>query len=220
MFTKVLVAEDFESYNIAIAEALKSLEIQNISHASHCDDALLKIRRGIRDRARHELLISDLSFTSDQRKPLIDNGLQLIEDAKALDPDLKVIVFSVENRAHPVKHLLEKLSIDGYVLKGRNNISELRRAIFETYQGQRYISREIAPLLKQSLDEIDDFDLKILKHLSKGSTQQEISVTFRLSNITPNSVSSIEKRINRLKMLLGANNNVHLISIAKDLGLV
>jgi hypothetical protein len=39
-------------------------------------------------------------------------------------------------------------------------------------------------------------------------------------NISPNGNSSLEKRINRLKIFLKANNNVHLIAIAKDLGLV
>jgi hypothetical protein len=37
--------------------------------------------------------------------------------------------------------------------------------------------------------------------------------------IIPNG-SSIEKRINKLKIYFKANNNVHLIAIAKDLGLV
>lgn len=220
MFRKVIVAEDFDSYNIAIAEALKGLQIESASHTSYCDDALLKIRKGLHDNERIELLISDLSFTPGQRKPVITDGLQLIEEAKKLDPELKVIVYSIENRTHPVKHLIDKLEVDGFVLKGRNNIPELRRAITDCYEGRRYISSEIMPLLKQSLDEIEEFDIKVLKYLAQGVTQHEVAEKFRAANISPNSVSSIEKRLNRLKLLLGANNNVHLISISKDLGLL
>jgi hypothetical protein len=43
---------------------------------------------------------------------------------------------------------------------------------------------------------------------------------FKNTGIIPNGSSSIEKRINKLKIYFKANNNVHLIAIAKDLGLV
>ena len=38
--------------------------------------------------------------------------------------------------------------------------------------------------------------------------------------IIPNGNSSLEKRINKLKTYFKASNNVHLIAITKDLGLV
>jgi hypothetical protein len=52
-----------------------------------------------------------------------------------------------------------------------------------------------------------------------GYILEEISREFKNTGIIPNG-SSIEKRINKLKIYFKANNNVHLIAIAKDLGLV
>jgi hypothetical protein len=58
-----------------------------------------------------------------------------------------------------------------------------------------------------------------LKLLSNGYILEEISKEFKNMGIIPNGSSSIEKRINKLKIYF-SNNNVHLIAIAKDLGLV
>jgi hypothetical protein len=58
----------------------------------------------------------------------------------------------------------------------------------------------------------------LLKLLSNGYILEEISREFKNTGIIPNGSSSIEKRINKLKIYFKANNNVHLIAIAKDLG--
>jgi two-component system capsular synthesis response regulator RcsB len=43
---------------------------------------------------------------------------------------------------------------------------------------------------------------------------------FKKLNITPNSKSYIEKRVSKLKDYFKANNNIHLIAITKDLGII
>lgn len=48
----------------------------------------------------------------------------------------------------------------------------------------------------------------------------KIASEFKNKGIMPHGSSSIEKRINKLKIYFKARNNVHLIAIAKDLGLV
>jgi len=47
-----------------------------------------------------------------------------------------------------------------------------------------------------------------------------MEATFKEAGITPNSKSTIEKRLNKLKIYFKANNPAHLVAIAKDLGLV
>lgn len=44
-----------------------------------------------------------------------------------------------------------------------------------------------------------DFRNVLIDYLSKGYNQNEISVNLKKSNFTPNSVSSIEKEIKKLK---------------------
>ena len=47
MFTKVLIAEDFDSINIALIQTLESMGVKEIEHAKYCDDALLKAKKAI-----------------------------------------------------------------------------------------------------------------------------------------------------------------------------
>ena len=60
----------------------------------------------------------------------------------------------------------------------------------------------------------------MLSHLANGIAIEEMETLFKHLNITPNSKSTIEKRVARLKDYFKANNNIHLIAITKDLGII
>ncbi|RYZ40249.1 MAG: response regulator, partial [Sphingobacteriales bacterium] len=47
MFQKILLAEDFDTYNIAISGAIEQLRMPRPDHAAYCDEALLRIKLGI-----------------------------------------------------------------------------------------------------------------------------------------------------------------------------
>lgn len=222
MFQKVLVAEDLDSISIAVVQAIEDLGITEIHHAKYCDDALLKIKKGLHDNSPYDLLISDLSFKLDHRDNQLGSGDELIEAVKKIQPHIKTIVFSIEDKSFRIKSLFENLEINAYVSKGRNSIPELQKAIQRVYNtDEKIVSQELSYALRdKSLFEIENYDISLLKFLSKGLTVEEISSTFKESLIHPNGNSSVEKRINRLKIYFKATNNVHLIAIAKDLGLV
>jgi len=83
------------------------------------------------------------------------------------------------------------------------------------------LSSHVSNALRPSQDlEIDDFDLLLVEKLSHGLSQDEISSEFKTKNISPSSLSSIEKRLNKLKIEFKANNAIHLVSKVKDLGLI
>ena len=222
MFKKVLVAEDFDSISITVEKALAELSVSEIHHAKYCDDAFLKVKKAIHDSAPYDLLISDLSFKTDHRENKLNSGEELIEAIKKIQPDIKTIVFSIEDKAFRVKSLFNNLGINAYVSKGRDSIPELKRAISEIFNSNsKIVSTGLSNALRsKSLIEIETYDIEILKLLSKGYILNEISTEFKNTGVAPNGSSSLEKRINRLKIYLKANNNVHLIAIAKDLGLV
>lgn len=221
MFKKVLVAEDFDSINIAVNQTLESLAVAQIQHAKYCDDALLKIKKALQDNEPYDLLISDLSFVTDHRKVAINSGEGLIEQIKSLQPNLKVIVYSVEDKNYRIKALFEQLQIDAFVHKGRKSIGELKTAIKTLFsEDKKYISPEMAHILQDKvIHEIDNFDVQLIKQLSFGVPQDKMDVKFKELGIEPNSKSTIEKRIGKLKDYFKANNTVHLIAIAKDLGI-
>ena len=222
MFNKVLIAEDLDSISIAVIQALEELSIVEIHHSKYCDDAFLKIKKALHDEAPYDLLISDLSFKPDHRENKLSSGEELIEAVKKAQPDIKTIVFSIEDKSFRIKSLFTNLEINAYVSKGRNSIPELKKTIQRIYNNKEVkLSAELSLALRDnSLFEIESYDIALLKSLSKGSTLENISSEFKESGIVPNGSSSLEKRINRLKIYFKANNNVHLIAITKDLGLV
>lgn len=221
MFTKVLVAEDFDSINLAINQALLSLGVTDVHHAKYCDDALLKIKKANLDKAPFDLLITDLSFKIDHREVTITTGEKLIEMVKKEQPAIKIIAYSIEDRAFTIKNLFENLNINGFVHKGRKSMDQLKKAVHTIKtEDTIYISPELVHLLQdKTIHEIDDYDVQLIRQLSLGVPQDKMDEKFKELGITPNSKSTIEKRIGKLKDYFKANNTVHLIAIAKDLGI-
>ncbi|MBL0739155.1 response regulator transcription factor [Flavobacterium sp. GN10] len=222
MFKKVLVAEDLDSISIAVVQVLEELKVPVIHHVKYCDEGLLKVKKAMADKEPYDLLITDLSFKSDHRKVDLNTGDELIEAINKVQPNIKKIVFSIEDKSYRIKTLFNELGINAYVSKGRNSISELRNAIKSTFNNEeKILSSDLSfNFNDKALIEIESYDISILKLLSQGYILESISKEFKDLSITPNGTSSIEKRINKLKIYFKANNNVHLIAIAKDFGLV
>lgn len=221
MFKKILVAEDMDDINEGVRNTLSELHIENTDHVQYCDDAYLRIKKAVHDQKPFELLITDLSFKSDHREQRYPSGEDLIQILRMEQPDLKIIVYSVEDRLQKVRYLFDKFNINAYVCKGRRGLKELSKAIDMVYQNEKYLSPQIEQAMRPQADlEIDDFDIMLVKNLSNGLSQDEISGYFKTKKITPNSLSSIEKRLNRLKIQFKANNPAHLVSKVKDLGLI
>ncbi|WP_025743871.1 response regulator [Aquimarina pacifica] len=222
MFKKVLVTEDLGSINHGVANVLYSrTDVNEVQQAQYCDDAYLKFRRAIKDQDPFDLLVTDLSFKESHRQRKLLSGVELIDALRAIQPNLKVIVYSMEDRPGKIKSLFANQHIDGYVCKGRNGLNELVQSVSQVYNEGTYISSQLESVMsKNNVFELKDYDLLLLKHLSDGLTQDEIGDYFKKNQISPNSISSIEKRLNKLKYNFKAKNAIHLVSMTKDLGLL
>jgi two-component system capsular synthesis response regulator RcsB len=51
MINKVLIAEDHESANFSVQKTLEDLGVSDPDHVFYCDDALLKIQKGVHHRS-------------------------------------------------------------------------------------------------------------------------------------------------------------------------
>ncbi|QHI37056.1 Transcriptional regulatory protein RcsB [Kordia antarctica] len=210
-----------DDINTGVLTALSELEIPTIDRAQYCDDADLKAKRARKDEEPYELLITDLSFVKDYRKQKLASGEELLIKLKKEQPDLKVIVYSVEDKLQCVRRLFNEYDIDAYVCKGRKSLKELIKAIKTVSNGKKHLSTKVKNALSAKKDmEIDDYDISLLKLLSRGMNQDEIAADLKGRSISPNSLSSIEKRLSKLKIYFKANNAIHLIANAKDLGLI
>lgn len=221
MFSKVIVADDLGSINQGVSSVLSKMRIDNVDQVQYCDDAFLKIKRAILDNEPYQLLITDLSFKGDHREPKLISGEDLVEALHKESIDIKIIVYSIEDRLQKVRNLFLKFNIDSYVCKGRNGLSELTKAIKENYKDEQYISPLVENALSPKIDlEITDYDIDLIKQLSQGVSQEQISEVYKQKNVSPSSLSSIEKKINKLKDQFKANNTTHLVAIVKDMGLI
>ncbi|MDR0228365.1 MAG: DNA-binding response regulator [Flavobacteriaceae bacterium] len=224
MFKKILVVEDYDSINMGIVQALSEHfpEVEVYS-TKYCDDAWLKIQSATKNSAPFDLIISDLSFQEDYRETKLKGGAELIKLIREYYPLLKVIVYSIENRYIEVTDLIDRLKVNAYISKGRNSITELLDAITYIHceNSIPYLSPEIKEVTESSTSLIlQEEDLLILRFLSEGYSQQDISLKLKEYDTSISSISSIEKRISKLKTIFNSRNTVHLISLVKDLGII
>lgn len=221
MYQRVLIAEDIDSITIAVTQILNQMGSKNIDLVKYCDDAVLKIKKAIADGEPYDLFISDLSFEQDHREVKIKLGDEAIQQIRKLQPEIKIIVYSIEDKSFRIKSLFDNSHINAYVHKGRNSIAQLQSAIAKIQDPNTvYVSPNLEYILNdKTAREIDDLDIQLIKQLSIGYTQDEMEARFKELGISPNSKSTIEKRLGKLKDHFRANNTVHLIAIAKDLGI-
>ncbi|MGG7439907.1 response regulator transcription factor [Chryseobacterium arthrosphaerae] len=220
MFKKVLIAEDHEVRNLGVINTLTELQIQNYDFVNYCDEALQKIKTAVTNNSSYDLLITDLSFDKDHIEQKINSGQKLIEEVKKIQPNLKIIAFSIEKKPKIIDDLFKVHSINGFVSKGRNDGKDLRSTIKKVFSGETVIPQEILNSIRNTSFEFTEYDVTLIELLAKGWKQGEIEQHFKENKITPDSKSAIEKRLNDLRFELGAKNNIELIVICKDIGII
>ncbi len=221
MFKKILIAEDHESINISVQKTLEDLNIPKVDYVYYCDDAIGKIRKALREEQPYDLLITDLYYEEDHRTQELKDGRELIEKAKELQPDLKVIVFSAERKTGVIDNLFSEYHINGYVQKARNDSKDLKKSIAAVYIGEDYLSFDLKQDMKKFNNyEFSTYDIVIVSLLSKGVLQKNIPAHLEEKSIRPSSLSSVEKRLNSLKEDLSVNSNEQLVAFCKDLGII
>ncbi len=218
MFKKILLAEDFQGENQGIAETLREkLILEELQNELYCDKAFTRLKVALKNTVPYELLITDLFFEKDHVDRKLKSGSELIKAARALQPSLKIIVHSMENNPIHVNSLFKEHKINGYVCKGRKGMLELVKAVKEVYHNRTYVSPQLNLTAANNVVELDDFDRAILRELANGLTKKEVSEKFKQEKITPNSESTIDKRISRLYDEYEAKNTTNLLfKLAKE----
>ena len=221
MITKVLIAEDHESANISVQKTLEDLSIINIEYVYYCDDALYRISQKTGTDKSYDLLITDLYFEPDERKLTLTGGADLIAAARKVQPDLKILVFSAENKPATIEMLYKKLDIDGYVRKARNDARELKQAISEISQHRRYLPRHILQLINsKNVYEFSDYEITIISLLDQGKLQRDIAGYLQKHQINPSGLSSVEKKLKDMRDALNFTKNEQLVAFCKDKGII
>src|SRR5690606_11757193 len=145
-----------------------------------------------------------------------------VQAVKKVQPQIHIIVYSIEDRMAKIKTMFDNNLINAYVSKGRNSTYELKKAIENVHaKGGKYVPESLQSLFREaSIFDIEAQDIELLNLLAKGCSQEEISAHFRGKNYSSASMSSVEKRINKLKIHFNSRNITHLISQTEDIGLI
>lgn len=218
---RVIIAEDIKSLHQGLETVLHKLDIKETEFVQYCDDAYLQIKKAESRGEPYDLLITDLSFAKDHREVNLASGEDLIKKLLEDKIQIKVLVFSIEDRRDKIKKFFNYLDIDAFVCKGRNDQIDLEMAIEALKKNEKYYSKSLVDLIeKKEESELTNYDILILEMLEEGYNQSEISKIFKKKKISPSSTSSIEKRINSLKNFFKAKNATNLVAKAKDLGVI
>ena len=152
-----------------------------------------------------DLMITDYSM------PDMD-GLVLVKQAKALKPNLKIIVLSMHDEAAMIKDMLSA-GVDGYVLK-KYAQQELLNAVHAVANGRQFWSGEVNRALLSSLqsqaneNQPTERELEVLGLLAQEFTSKQIAEKLFISERT------VETHRKNLMRKTGANNAIGLVRYA------
>lgn len=221
MIKKILIAEDYESANISVQRTLEEMGIGDPDYVYYCDDALVRIQKANERDEPYDLLITDLYFDSDHRPQKIGGGAALIDAAREIQPELRVLVFSAEGKFGVIEKLYVMGNIDGYVRKGRNDAKELKAAIGQIAGNERYFPRFYVQATRQeNVHDFTPYDITIISLMAQGVRQKDIPAHLKQNKIKPAGLSSMEKRLNQIREALNFTNNEQLVAYCKGMGIL
>ena len=206
----VLLTDDHELVRTGIRRLLEDTGQVEIVGEADCGEASLKLAQSLKP----DVILMDVNM------PGI-GGVETCRRILQRNPKQKIIVLTVHNERTFPKRLLE-IGAKGYLTK-ECGVDEMVKAIKQVNSGSSYIASSIAQQLALSLlpgsdpnpiDKLSRREFQVMLMISQGLSNVEISDQLCLS---PKTISTY-----RLRLLekLGAHNEVDLIKIAVEQGMV
>ena len=202
---RILLADDHPIFRKGMKEVVLS-EIPNIifEEAGNGAEALAKIQSFF-----PEIIILDIEMPD-------KDGIQVCQEAKQLNPKLKVIILTMFKSAE-IFNLALRSGADGYILKD-NSAQEIADCIKAIQRGEQYISS----IMRQYLNEIDKLrseyrdiasglmdltttEKKVLRLIAENFSSREIADKLF---VTPKSVDNYRYRICKKLGLKHENNSL------------
>jgi two-component system nitrate/nitrite response regulator NarL len=139
-------------------------------------------------------------------------GLEVIRAARAVLPDIKVIVLSMHDDPAVVRELL-RAGINGYILK-KDTHKNLVEALVKVTHNRRYLSDEISDVIVQMTDDSSERgvltvrEVEVLKLVAKEYSSRQIAEILFISERT------VETHRKNILKKTGVGNLVGLIKYA------
>ncbi|MDZ8117794.1 response regulator transcription factor [Pontiella agarivorans] len=152
--------------------------------------------------------------TMDYRMPGED-GVACTEKIMAIDPDAKVILFSVFESEEEVWKAVQA-GVKGYLTKSASAVEDVMEAIHEVAEGYSFFPASIARKIsaRKQQEELTPRELELLQMLGQGTSNKELVEYFNIS------MSTVKHHITNIREKLGAADRTQAVVIAYKKGIL
>ncbi len=198
---RIIIADDHTLFRVGLKQMLHSFAgIEVVSEATNAAETLAAAKAG-----GAELIVMDLTMPG-------VSGTSLIEQTKAAQPDLPILVLSMHDEPGTVRRALQA-GASGYITKG-SSPDTLYTAVTRVGAGERYIDPTIAEALAfdklahgggEPHQSLSQREWQVLRLIARGVMLSQIAEQLHLSpkTVTTHKAHIMEK--------LQISNNADLI---------
>lgn len=193
MKISILIADDHSMIREGLKQLLELEQNFNvIGFANNGRKAIDKI-----NELHPDILLLDVNM------PVL-GGIETLAEIRKNNINVKVIMLTIHNEREYLIKAVE-LGCDGYILK-ESDSDELKNAIYNVYEGKRYIQPNMTPMLNSYLASKAEDDKKlvgltkreiqVLKLVAEGMFNRDIAERLEISERTvKNHIANIFKKI-------------------------
>jgi two-component system, NarL family, response regulator NreC len=208
---KVLVVDDHQIFRDGIVSLFSDQdEISITDVASNADEALERMQFN-----KPDVMLLDISLPG-------KSGIELIAEAKAIVPDIKILILSMHTGEDYIFKALRAGAL-GFLAKQNTTKPELLKAIMAISQGKEYYNESIALVMQhhyinqaRNIDDeakinynlLSNREKEILMHVLEGLSNSEIATKTYVH------VRTVETHKTKIMQKLGLKNSIELVKFA------
>ena len=146
---------------------------------------------------------ADVLCTSESIRPLRADRYAVLEEVRALRPDLP-IVYAMGSELPAAVRRASAAGLN--LVSTRDELARLHEALVTAAAGRRYVSERLRAILDEPT--LTDRQIEILDHMARGEGRPEIARALGLSE------STVRTHTKELYKRLGVNERAHAVAVA------
>lgn len=193
----VNIVDDHTMFAEGLAAAVNKSDVLHVSRLFTTQEAC---RQALCER-RPDVLLLDISMPD-------GSGVAFCEEMLEAHPKMKLVAITIHDEYSVIQRMLD-VGVHGYLLKS-SSVEELEDALVRVWKGERYVSPQVADILRQADTSkvfLSAIEKQVLELLCLGHTNPEIANRMHLSTETINWYRK------RLLGKFGVRNTVSLVAL-------
>lgn len=193
----VNIVDDHTMFAEGLAAAVNKSDVLHVSRLFTTQEAC---RQALCER-RPDVLLLDISMPD-------GSGVAFCEEMLEAHPKMKLVAITIHDEYSVIQRMLD-VGVHGYLLKS-SSVEELEDALVRVWKGERYVSPQVADILRQADTSkvfLSAIEKQVLELLCLGHTNPEIANRMHLSTETINWYRK------RLLSKFGVRNTASLVAL-------